>query len=124
MEVTAAQPTGRKNEAPLLPFPDSRPSAELLRGDALEVLPTLPRASVDMAITSPPYWGQRQYDELGIGLEEAPQEYIDKLLAITAKLYVALKPTGSFWLNIGDALRWLRLFGQILRFDKWIVCRG
>jgi DNA modification methylase len=107
MEATAAQPT-RKREAPrapLLPFPDSRPSAELLRGDALDVLATVPKASVDMAITSPPYWGQRQYDVLGIGLEETPQQYINKLLAITAKLHTVLKPTGSFWLNIGDAYR-------------------
>jgi DNA modification methylase len=55
-----------------------------------------------MAMTSPPYWGQRQYDSEGIGLEQTPVEFIDALVEIVDELGRVLKPTGSFWLNLGD----------------------
>ena len=54
-------------------------------------------------MTSPPYWGQRAYSGGGIGLEKTYSEYIEKVLAIIAEVKRVLKPTGSFWLNIGDA---------------------
>lgn len=74
-----------------------------LAGDCLELLPAFPAGSVDFAMTSPPYWGHRAYAGGGIGLEPTYQEYVQKLLAITAEVKRVLKPTGSFWLNIGDA---------------------
>ena len=74
-----------------------------LHGDSLEVLASLPDESVDMMMTSPPYWGQRKYDSDGIGAERSPGEFIDELLAITQELHRVLKSTGSFWLNIGDS---------------------
>ena len=73
-----------------------------LIGDALNVLRTLPSDSVDCIITSPPYWGQRQYENDGIGLEDTYTEFIENLLDIIEELKRVLKPTGSFWLNIGD----------------------
>ena len=57
--------------------------------------------SVDIAITSPPYWGQRG-DE-GIGLEKDPRDYINNLTKILLEVMRVLKPTGLLWLNIGDA---------------------
>ncbi len=75
----------------------------LLVGDALDVLRSLPEGSVDMAITSPPYYMKREYLAGGIGLENTYQEYIDNLVAICAEVYRVLKPTGSFWLNVGDS---------------------
>lgn len=75
----------------------------LFAGDALEVLRSLPENSVDMAITSPPYYMKREYLAGGIGLENTYQEYIDNLVVICAEVYRVLKPTGSFWLNIGDS---------------------
>lgn len=54
-------------------------------------------------MTSPPYWGQRSYSGGGIGLESTHAEYIGNLLTIFAEVKRALKPSGSFWLNIGDA---------------------
>ena len=53
-------------------------------------------------MTSPPYWGQRSYAGGGIGLEADYRDYIDHLAAIFVELYRVLKPSGSFWLNLGD----------------------
>lgn len=72
-------------------------------GDSLQVLQELPEDSVDFCMTSPPYWGQRQYDVAGIGLEKSPQDYVSNLAKICQEVHRVLKPTGSFWLNIGDS---------------------
>ena len=82
-----------------------------LAGDALRVLRQLPDLSVDFAMTSPPYWGQRQYDNGGIGLEADYRDYIASLLRVFGELHRVLKPSGSFWLNIGDAYLDKRLLG-------------
>lgn len=73
-----------------------------LVGDSLASLKTFPDAVIDFCMTSPPYWGQRTYSGGGIGLEPTYQEYIRNLLAVLAEVRRVLKPTGSFWLNIGD----------------------
>lgn len=70
-------------------------------GDALEKLIKLPENSVDVIVTSPPYWGQRTSD--GIGVEEDPRDYIESLTKIFGECLRVLKPTGVLWLNIGDA---------------------
>ena len=54
-------------------------------------------------MTSPPYWGHRQYAGGGIGLEQNYQDYIAGLCAVFAEVKRVLKPTGSFWLNVGDS---------------------
>jgi DNA modification methylase len=74
-----------------------------LVGDSLDQLNTFPAECIDFAMTSPPYWGQRAYAAGGIGLESSSDNYVDRLLAIFAQVKRVLKPTGSFWLNIGDA---------------------
>ena len=74
-------------------------------GDALTVLKTMPNNTVDCIMTSPPYWGQRCYENGGIGLENKPEYFIDNLLNIIKELYRVLKTTGSFWLNIGDTYK-------------------
>lgn len=74
-----------------------------VQGDSLEVLRRFSDNSVDCCITSPPYWQKRQYENGGIGLEDSPQEYIDNLLRIVKEVKRVLKPTGAFWLNIGDS---------------------
>lgn len=74
-----------------------------IHGDALDVLRGFPENSIDMAITSPPYYMKREYSGGGIGLEDTYQSYIDNLVAICAEVYRILKPTGSFWLNLGDS---------------------
>lgn len=74
----------------------------LLCGDSLDVLKQIPDQSIDCCMTSPPYWGKREYSSEGIGLEADYSSYIHSMLEITAEIYRVLKPTGSFWLNIGD----------------------
>lgn len=74
----------------------------LLLGDAREVLSQLPSACVDFAMTSPPYWGKREYESGGIGLEPDYREFVRHLADIFLELKRVLRPEGSFWLNIGD----------------------
>ena len=74
-----------------------------VQGDSLDVLKKISDSSVDCCITSPPYWQKRQYENGGIGLEATPQEYIDNLCAIIEEVKRVLKPSGAFWLNIGDS---------------------
>jgi site-specific DNA-methyltransferase (adenine-specific) len=62
-------------------------------------------------MTSPPYWGQRQYAVSGIGLEDDYKEYITQLSEVFSELKRVLKNTGSFWLNIGDTYQNKRLLG-------------
>lgn len=74
----------------------------LLQGDALAVLAALPADSIDFAMTSPPYWGKREYDSGGIGLEPDYRDFVRNLAAVFLALKRVLKPSGSFWLNLGD----------------------
>lgn len=74
-----------------------------LLGDTHTLLKLFPADCIDCVITSPPYWGQRAYINGGIGLEDKWEDYVNNLLAIFYELKRILKPTGSFWLNIGDA---------------------
>lgn len=83
----------------------------LLSGDAKAVLSTLPDGSIDCAMTSPPYWGKREYANGGIGLEDSWQEYVDNLAEILLEIKRVLKPEGSLWLNIGDTYKSKRLVG-------------
>lgn len=79
------------------PFPIDRVSA----GDSLGLARDLPDASVDVIVTSPPYWGQRA--SMGIGVEADPRVYLEGLTAIFVALLPKLKPRGIAWVNLGDA---------------------
>lgn len=75
----------------------------LFCGDALSTLSQLPPKSIDCVVTSPPYYGQRDYGIVDqIGLESHPQCYIDKLVAVFDQVKMVLKDQGSLWVNIGD----------------------
>ncbi len=77
---------------------------KIINGDALEVLRTLPDECVDCCITSPPYYGLRDYGAEGqIGLEETVEEYIQKLVAVFREVRRVLKHDGTLWLNMGDS---------------------
>jgi site-specific DNA-methyltransferase (adenine-specific) len=77
---------------------------KIICGDALEVLKGMESESVDCVITSPPYFGLRDYDVKGqIGLEPTLEEYLQKMLAITAECQRVLKKTGTLWWNHGDS---------------------
>lgn len=77
---------------------------KIYHGDTLEVLKTFPNESIDMVITSPPYYALRDYGIEGqIGLESTFQEYLNKLINIFDEVKRILKPTGSCWVNLGDS---------------------
>src|SRR5437870_2578345 len=75
----------------------------VLEGDVREVLPRIPDASVQCVVTSPPYWGLRDYGIHGqIGLEQTLAAYLHTLTSTFAQARRILKPDGILWLNIGD----------------------
>lgn len=79
-------------------------SVTLYHGDALEVLRALPDTSVDCCMTSPPYYGLRDYGEPGqYGLEASPAEYVATLRAVFAEVRRVLRADGTCWLNLGDS---------------------
>jgi site-specific DNA-methyltransferase (adenine-specific) len=82
---------------------DDLPRRQFLQGDAAKQLRTLPEASIDCVITSPPYWAQRDYGMAGqIGAEPSVQGWVTELVGVAAELRRVLKPTGALWLNVGD----------------------
>lgn len=73
-------------------------------GDSLTTLKTLPDGFVNCCITSPPYWGLRDYGKDGqIGLEATPDEYVSKLVELFREVRRVLKDDGVLWLNLGDS---------------------
>lgn len=77
------------------------PINTVVGGDCLDLARELPRESVDVIVTSPPYWGQRVSD--GNGIEADPREYITALTDVFRAFLPALKERGLLWINIGDA---------------------
>lgn len=76
----------------------------ILCGDALEQMQALPDRSVDCCVTSPPYYGLRDYGVDGqIGLEQTPDEYIARLVEVFTEVRRALADDGTLWVNIGDS---------------------
>lgn len=73
----------------------------VFQGDCLTLISELPENSVDVVVTSPPYWGQRLSN--GVGVEEDPREYLECLSKIFKALLPKIKPEGIIWINIGDA---------------------
>ena len=73
-------------------------------GDALTVLQSLPAGSVQTCITSPPYWGLRDYGVVGqLGLEPTPEAYVAALVAVFREVRRVLRDDGTLWCNLGDS---------------------
>jgi len=82
----------------------NRNRGRVLCGDALHMLEDVPDASVNVCVTSPPYWGLRDYGIEGqIGAEMDVSEYIDHLVRVFAQVRRVLTGDGTLWLNIGDS---------------------
>lgn len=80
------------------------PLGQILIGDAAQRLDDLPNDSIDMVLTSPPYFRLRDYQVDGqIGLEPHVDHWVDVLTIVMAGLHRVLKPTGTLWLNLGDS---------------------
>lgn len=79
-------------------------AGRIYTGDALAVISEMDAQSVDCIITSPPYYGLRDYGISGqIGKESTPEEYIDRLVAVFHEAKRILKDDGTLWINIGDS---------------------
>lgn len=80
------------------------PSHQILIGDCLELLRGMPDKSVQCCVTSPPYYGLRDYGVDGqIGLEETPAEFIARLVAVFEEVRRVLRDDGTAWVNMGDS---------------------
>ncbi len=77
---------------------------QIIVGDSRTELAKLPSESVDCVVTSPPYYGLRNYEmEKQIGLEDSLQDYLDSMVGVFQEVKRVLKPKGTVWLNIGDS---------------------
>lgn len=76
----------------------------IINADVIDGLRSLPEKSVHCVITSPPYWGLRDYGVEGqIGLEKTPEEYLEKMVQVFREVKRVLRDDGTLWLNIGDS---------------------
>lgn len=79
------------------------PMINIMIGDVLSELAKMQDESVDIVVTSPPYWGLRDYGVEGqIGLEPTLSEHLGVMVRVFAEVWRVLKPTGTLWLNYGD----------------------
>jgi DNA modification methylase len=114
MKRTSSEPLLFKNVAEDKSTPIKKPFEEMLPEsigpwqlnkvhavDCLAALQRLPNGCLDVAVTSPPYWGQRGNE--GIGQEEDPRDYVGNLVTILSEVMRCLKPSGILWLNVGDS---------------------
>ena len=79
-------------------------SIKIIQGDCIETLTQLEDQSVNTCITSPPYWGLRDYGEADqLGLEDTPEEFVDNLVKVFREVKRVLRDDGTVWLNLGDS---------------------
>jgi len=79
-------------------------SIKIIQGDCIETLKQLEDQSVNTCITSPPYWGLRDYGEADqLGLEDTPEEFVDNLVKVFREVKRVLRDDGTVWLNLGDS---------------------
>jgi DNA modification methylase len=101
----------------------------IIPGDCIAGLRTLPHASVHCCVTSPPYWGLRDYGHAGqIGLEETPERYVARMVDVFRDVRRVLRDDGTLWLNLGDSYgKGKQLLGMpwkvasALQSDGWIL---
>lgn len=75
----------------------------IICGDAQDILKTLPTGSIDCVVTSPPYWGLRDFGVDGqLGLESNVEDYVERLCLVFDEVRRVLKETGTLWVNLGD----------------------
>lgn len=111
-------------------------TVRLYLGNVTDVLARMPEKSVQCVVTSPPYWGLRDYktgSEYELGNEPTPQEFVGRMVEVFREVYRVLRDDGTLWLNIGDCVgpkndyRILGLVGQpwmlalALKDDGWTI---
>ena len=94
-------------------------------GDNIFHLTNIPDNSVDMCVTSPPYYNLRDYKNSGqIGAENTVKDFVENLCKVFDEIHRILKPTGSCWVNIGDTYDKKRLLQVPSRFEIAMCDRG
>jgi DNA modification methylase len=77
---------------------------QILQGDAKTILQTLPDGQYQTCVTSPPYWGLRDYGVNGqLGLEDTPERYVQNMVDVFREVKRVLRDDGTLWLNLGDS---------------------
>jgi len=78
---------------------------QILQGNCIETLQKLDDKSINTCITSPPYWGLRNYnnEEKQLGMEDTPEEFVDNLVKVFREVKRVLRDDGTVWLNLGDS---------------------
>ncbi|MHB8149972.1 MAG: DNA-methyltransferase [Desulfobulbia bacterium] len=95
-------------------------SVQILNGDCRDILPTLPEKSVNCCVTSPPYFGLRDYGCAGqIGLEQTPEEFVAALVDVFRGVRRVLRDDGTLWLNLGDTYATQPGKGNNVPQTKW-----
>ena len=76
----------------------------ILQGDVINRLKDIEDNTIQCVVTSPPYWGLRDYGEDNqLGLEETPEEYVENMVNVFREVRRTLKDDGTLWLNLGDS---------------------
>ena len=101
-------------------------TVDIYEGDCREVMAGLPEQSVHCCVTSPPYFGLRDYGNGDqIGLEQTPEEYVGTLVDVFRGVWRVLRDDGTVWLNLGDSYKDKKLIGVpwrvalALQNDNW-----
>ena len=95
-------------------------NATILQGNCLEMLKQLPDESIQCCVTSPPYWGLRDYGHPGqIGLEPSPKEFTAAMVAVFREVRRVLKTDGTLWLNLGESYATQPGKGNNVPQTKW-----
>ncbi|WP_439544999.1 DNA-methyltransferase [Sandarakinorhabdus sp.] len=97
----------------------------IIHANAEHALAAMPSGTVNMAVTSPPYFGQRDYNvEEQIGSEETPELYVERLITIFREVRRVLREDGTLWLNLGDKYRDGALLGMPWRVALALIADG
>lgn len=100
-------------------------SWRILAGDVRETLASLPAASVQCCVTSPPYWGLRDYGHDGqLGLEPTPDAYVANMVAVFREARRVLNDDGTLWLNLGDSFFGGGYANHAVNGEAWLEAHG
>jgi DNA modification methylase len=100
-DIIQARATLRQAILKHSPVATSVADSQILTGDSMTILPTLQAKSVQCCVTSPPYWGLRDYDHSSqIGAEQTPVEYVKQLVELFGQVRRVLRDDGTVWLNV------------------------
>ena len=100
-------------------------SHKLFCGDSADILKKFPDVSINCTVTSPPYWGQREYESAdSIGLEPEFEQYVELLMRVFDEVYRVTTNDGSLWLNMGDKYHKKNLIGMPWKIAFALKDRG